>query len=68
MRGGSWMKRKERVLRAYEYRCQGEGCGAIDRPLQVHHKDGCVRNNAFANLIPLCAQRHARANIRRPLG
>jgi 5-methylcytosine-specific restriction endonuclease McrA len=58
MRGGAWMKRREQLLRAFAYKCQR--CGAIDRPLEIHHVDGNPANNQFSNTVPLCLDCHKR--------
>jgi 5-methylcytosine-specific restriction endonuclease McrA len=62
MRGRAWMKRRDEVLRAFAFKCAS--CGAIERPLEIHHVDGDHRNNAFSNLRPLCRPCHAKAGMR----
>ena len=56
-----------KVLERDNYTCQH--CGATDRKLEVHHKDGNGRgkekpNNDLSNLITLCKPCHAMENAK----
>ena len=59
VRGRAGQQIRVAVLQAFAYRCAD--CGAEAVPLEVHHIDREVTNNAVGNLLPLCRPCHARA-------
>jgi hypothetical protein len=55
MRGRPWMRRRSAVLTHAGFVCQR--CDAAIAE-EVHHVDGAVTNNTFANLIAVCRPCH----------
>lgn len=55
-RGSSWMKKRERVALAHQYRCAGCGCVWLSRRDQIDHVIPLERggSNDDRNLQPLC--------------
>jgi hypothetical protein len=63
-RGRALQERRKRVIAAYGGHCaayldDGTRC-QVRAPLEVHHFDHNVENNAFDNQIPLCKDHHRR--------
>jgi hypothetical protein len=48
------------VLPLHNNRCQR--CGTTGVPLQLHHLDRDVTNNAISNVLPVCRSCHAKIN------
>ena len=63
LRGRRWREIRAYVIVAYNH-CCGR-CGARNVPLDVHHRDGELRNNSPGNLIPLCVRCHHRQHAER---
>lgn len=52
-------RHKERFWREHDedsFEC--ENCGAANKPIHVHHKDGNVGNGSMQNLVGLCKSCH----------
>lgn len=63
-RGRAWMAKRQRVARAYDYRCQGPGCGRVwvASHDQIDHRIPREQggSNDESNLQPLCRDCHDR--------
>jgi 5-methylcytosine-specific restriction endonuclease McrA len=55
-RGGAWMKKRERVALAHQYRCAGCGCVWVPGRDQIDHRVPLEQggSNDEGNLDPLC--------------
>ena len=59
-----WRSRRAKAIRKANYRCQVEGCKAMDLHLHVHHLDySRLGNELDSDLVVLCANHHRERHL-----